>query len=51
MACIADFVAAKGQSNQADATAQTLRQARMLRTTLATTALAFGSLVALVQAD
>ena len=51
IACSADFVATKGQTNQADASAYTLRQARMLRTTLATTALAFGSLVAPVQAD
>ena len=53
IACSADFIAAKGQTNQADAAAHTLKQARMLRTSLATTALAFGSLVlvAPVQAD
>ena len=50
MACIADFVAAKGQSNQADAIAQTLRQARMLRTSLHT-ALAFGSLASSARAS
>ena len=51
IACSADFVAAKGLTNQADAAAHTLKQARMLRTTLATAALAVGSLVAPVQAD